>query len=244
MRRLLVLVVVLGAVLFAADRVGAAMAGREIGKRVAAEYNLSSTPGVSINGFPFLTQAVNGRYQDIDVHVGDWSRDKIAVRSLDVALNGVSAPTADVIRNNTDNFTAETATASAVVPYDVVKRFAPAGVQSISGTADSMQVIGTFNVEGLSVPATINVTVTPVGNGIAVTPISVKSTIGPSIPVSWLKNYLTFTVPLEKLPLGARLSRTQPTAAGLAVTATADNVQFSHLPEAVQQGAREQAGYR
>ncbi|WP_327145337.1 LmeA family phospholipid-binding protein [Nocardia sp. NBC_01327] len=230
MRALVTLIVLLGIGLVIGDRVAVVMAQNEIGRKIAADYNLPQQPRVTIGGVPFLTQAADGKYHDIGIRVGDWSEQNLTVHDLDVKLTDVSAPLTDLIHNRTSNLVAATATATAVVPYDAVKGFAPSGVESISNSPDGLRVTGTFSVEGLSVPGTVVVTVAPTADGIEVTPVSVQAAAGgPSIPLALLRQTLAFTVPLQRLPLGARLTAIQPSADGLHVTAAAQDVHFSDL---------------
>ncbi|WP_040857166.1 LmeA family phospholipid-binding protein [Nocardia niigatensis] len=230
MRALLTMVVLLAIAVVVGDRVGVVMAQNEIGRRIATGYNLPNQPRVEIGGFPFLTQAVDGTFQNIDIQVGDWSDQQISVHNLAVALNDVSAPLSDVVHGRTSNLVAATATATALVPYDDVRKFAPEGVGSISYAADGLRVTGTFSVEGLSVPGTVVVTVAPTQDGIEVTPVSVQAAAGgPAIPLALVRQNLTFTVPLERLPLGAQLTSIQPGVDGLRVTAVAHSVRFSDL---------------
>lgn len=231
MRALLILIIVLAIALVVGDRVAVVMAQNEIGRKIAAAYDLPNQPSVDITGIPFLTQALDGKYQKIDIRVGDWSQEKLSVHNLDVTLTDVSAPLSDVLQNRTSNLVAATASATAVVPYDTVQGFAPAGVKTISNGPDGLHVTGTFSVEGIPVPATVVVTVAPTSDGIEVTPVSVQAAAGgPTISLSLLKQALTFTVPLQKLPLGAQLTSIQPGANGLQVTAVAHTVRFSNLP--------------
>ncbi|MFD3701998.1 DUF2993 domain-containing protein [Nocardia sp. NPDC058658] len=231
MRALLILIVVLTITLVVGDRVGVVVAQNEIGRKVAAEYNLPRQPDVEIGGFPFLTQAVDGTYREIDIRIGDWSGGDISVRNLDVALTDVSAPLADVIGNRTSNLVAGTATATAVVPFDVVQRFAPSGVESISNSPEGLRATGTFKVAGLSVPATVFATVALTEAGIEVTPVSVQAVGGgPTVSLALVRQSLAFVVPLEELPLGARLTAIQPGDDGLHATAVAHDVRFEDLP--------------
>ncbi|WP_405138784.1 DUF2993 domain-containing protein [Nocardia sp. NBC_01388] len=230
MRALVTLIVLLGIGAVIGDRVAVVMAQNEIGRKIAADYSLPQQPRVTIGGIPFLTQAADGKYHDIGIRVGDWSEQNLTVHDLDVQLTDVSAPLADLVHNRTSNLVAATATATAVVPYDAVKGFAPSGVESISNSPDGLRVTGTFSVEGLSVPGTVVVTVAPTADGIEVTPVSVQAAAGgPAIPLALLRQTLAFTVPLQRLPLGARLTAIQPGPDGLHVTAAAQNVHFSDL---------------
>ncbi len=233
MRAFLTLIVVLAIALVVGDRVAVVLAQNEIGRKVAAEYNLARQPSVSIRGIPFLTQAVSGKYHDIDVRAGDWSGQGITVHDLDVTLTDVTAPLHDVVHNQTSNLVAASASATALVPYDTVRGYAPSGVESIAYGSDGLHVTGTFDVEGVSVPGTVVVTVAPTDNGIQVTPVSVQAKGGgPTLSLSVLRRALAFTVPLQRLPLGARLTAIQPSAGGLEVTAVAHDVHFSDLPAA------------
>ncbi|WP_280269941.1 LmeA family phospholipid-binding protein [Nocardia wallacei] len=231
MRAVLILIVVLAIGLVAGDRVAVVLAQNEIGRQIAAEYQLPNRPGVHIGGFPFLTQAADGTYREIDIRVGDWSGQNITVRDLDVTLTDVSAPLSDLLDHRTENLVAATAKATAVVPYDTVRGFAPPEVESIAHGPDGLHVTGTFSVEGVPVPATVVVTVAPTENGIEVTPVSAQPAGGgPSISLAMLRRTLTFVVPLQRLPLGARLTAIEPGADGLNVTAVAHDVRFSELP--------------
>lgn len=233
MRGLLIFLVVVGIALVVGDRVGVVAAQNEIGRKVAEEYGLAQQPSVKIGGFPFLTQAFDGKYEDVEVRADEWSDQGMSVRDLRVKLTGVSAPLGDLVQSRTSNIEAADATATALVPYETVKGYAPAGVESISDSPEGLRVTGKFEVEGIPVPvpATVVVTVNPTVGGIEVVPVSVQSTMGgPTISLAWLRESLTFTVPLQKLPLGAQLTSIEPSADGLLVTAVAHNVRFSDLP--------------
>ncbi|RMI32132.1 LmeA family phospholipid-binding protein [Nocardia stercoris] len=227
MRVILILTVVAAIALIVGDRAGVVLAQNEIGRETAAQYNLPRQPGVAVGGFPFLTQAVDGTYHDVDITVGDWSGKQITVHDLNVKLSDISAPLGDMLQHRTSNIVARTATATALVPYDTVKSFAPAGVESVSSGPDGLHVAGTFPVEGFQVPATVVVTVAPSDQGIEVTPVSARAAAGgPTISLAWLRRTLTFAVPLQQLPLGTRLTAIQPGPDGLQVTAVAHDVRL------------------
>src|SRR6476619_7451803 len=99
---LIVIAVLLIGGLIAADRIGVVVAQNEIGRRMAQQNNLPNDPRVTIHGFPFLTQAVGGTYDRIDVNVGDWTTpQKVTVHELKVQFSGLHASLNDVINNNT-----------------------------------------------------------------------------------------------------------------------------------------------
>ena len=228
---LIVIAVLLIGGLIAADRIGVVVAQNEIGRKVAQQNNLPNTPKVTIHGFPFLTQAIGGTYDRIDVSVGDYTEQDVTVHDLKIELSGLHASLGDVINNNTSNITADTGTASAIVPFDAIQKRAPSQVKSISASGSDLQLKGDFSVAGfISTPLTITVKLAATSKGIAVTPDTVQATTGPKIPVGLLQATLTFVIPVRNLPIGSRISQVEVTPTGLRVGATANNVRFADLP--------------
>ncbi|WP_433476601.1 LmeA family phospholipid-binding protein [Spirillospora sp. CA-142024] len=232
MRKVLLGLLVLAAVvLVLADRFGVRTAENKIGEQVAAQYNLQERPEVTIHGIPFLTQAIGGEYKHIEVAIGDWTEQGVTVTGVKVDMRGVSAPLSEVTKGNAANVTARTATASAVVPYDVIKKEAPKEVKRIGPKGDDLSVDMTGNVLGVPVNGTAVVQVKPTSKGIAVTPVSVGSNGAQQIPLALVKQQLTWVVPVADLPVGSRISEIQPTPDGLRVSATAENVRLNDLQQ-------------
>ena len=101
MRKLLIALVVLAVLFVAVDRIALVIAEDEIASRIATAYSLPTDPGVSITGFPFLTQVVSGNYQQIGVTADQIQADGVtlhnpALRSLSIARSG-SAPSVTVV---------------------------------------------------------------------------------------------------------------------------------------------------
>ncbi|CNE26958.1 Uncharacterised protein [Mycobacterium tuberculosis] len=229
---LLVLLILVAVVLVAADRVGVRVAQDKIGEQVAAQYGLQRQPDVTIHGFPFLTQAVGGEYKHIEVAIGDWTEQGVTVSDVKVDMRGVNAPLAEVSKGSAASVTARTATASAVVPYAVIKQQAPKEVTSIGPKGDDLAVEMTGNILGFAVSGTAVVEVKPTSKGIAITPVSVGSDGAAQIPLALVKRQLTWVVPVADLPVGSRISEIQPTPEGLRVAATAQNVHLNDLQQA------------
>lgn len=77
MRRLVIALLVLVGVLVAVDYGAAALTESAVSREMREQLALADDPDVRINGFPFLTQALPGRYRSVEV-----SADRIAVGSL------------------------------------------------------------------------------------------------------------------------------------------------------------------
>src|SRR4051795_9915400 len=106
---------VLIGLVIAADRVGLMVAQDEIAKTVATQYHLDHTPDVKIKGFPFLTQAIDGHYGEIDVTVGDLTQQGVHLSDATVVLKGVRAPLSDAIHGDPDKMIASSAISQATV---------------------------------------------------------------------------------------------------------------------------------
>jgi len=96
-RRTLAVVIVLAALLVAADYAAAALTESAVSRQMRTELNLVDDPSVRINGFPFLTQAVAGRYRSVDVtadHVPVGPLRDVQVRTQ---LRDVTAPLSQLL---------------------------------------------------------------------------------------------------------------------------------------------------
>src|SRR5690242_9509266 len=88
-RRLFIALVVVVGLLVALDRIAVVAADRVVANRIETDQSLSTRPDVSIGGFPFLTQAIAGRYDSVKLTVHDLHRTSVPVHTLTVHLSGV-----------------------------------------------------------------------------------------------------------------------------------------------------------
>ena len=96
-RRTLAVLIVLVALAVGVDYGAAAVTESAVSRQMRAQLNLVDDPSVRINGFPFLTQAVAGRYRSVDVsadHVPVGPLHDVQVRTQ---LRDVSAPLSQLI---------------------------------------------------------------------------------------------------------------------------------------------------
>lgn len=97
MRRLVGTLLVLCALAFAADRGALITARRELATEIQAEAHVRQRPEISLRGFPFLTQALRGRYAGGQVTLHDVRTDRLRVQSLVVDLRDVRVPLGDLL---------------------------------------------------------------------------------------------------------------------------------------------------
>ena len=210
MRKLLTVLVVLALLLVAADRIAVHYVDRSVADRMREDGRLAVTPDVEIRGFPFLTQALAGNYDRVDVHVRDLTRNGVTVSRLDVSVLGAQLPLSKV-------------SSATVVPVDGLRATAvltyyelahSSGLAGITVTPAGNGVAVTGSVAG--VKATATSTLTLKGDRVVVTAQSIKS-VGVSVPV---KGLLDFSVRIPALPYGLHLDSAVARPDGVHLTAS------------------------
>ena len=96
-KRTVAVLIVLGAAAVGADYGAAALTESAVAREMRSQLGLTDDPSVRINNFPFLTQAISGRYRSVDVvadHVAIGPLQDVQVRSQ---LRDVSAPLSQLL---------------------------------------------------------------------------------------------------------------------------------------------------
>lgn len=101
LRRILIVVVILGALLAVVDRVGAWAAQRVVADQVEAELAStqvqSAPPEVTVNGVPFLTQVAAGEYDSVTLRLRDVGTGAVTLPVVELTATGVTAPASTLI---------------------------------------------------------------------------------------------------------------------------------------------------
>ncbi|AGZ46401.1 LmeA family phospholipid-binding protein [Actinoplanes friuliensis] len=243
-RRLLITFVVLLllilAVLVVADRMGASYAERVIGDRVTEQLTqqkaTSEKPKVSIEGVPFLTQVLAGKYQEIKIGLDNFSGPAgngkdIKMPLLDISAKDVDAPL-DTVRTGNGDIVASTVTGAGTIGYANLAELT--GQPGLKLSERGGKLVGAAPIEALG--QTFNASGTAnleVKDGVVkVTFANVTADGLPDIPLvrSLVDTYvqkLAFDLKVPALPLDLKVQKVQPTAGGLVVTAGASNVSLS-----------------
>ena len=96
-KRTVAVLIVLGAAAVGADYGAAALTESAVAREMRSQLGLTDDPSVRLNNFPFLTQAISGRYRSVDVvadHVAVGPLQDVQVRSQ---LRDVSAPLSQML---------------------------------------------------------------------------------------------------------------------------------------------------
>jgi hypothetical protein len=216
-RVVLVVVVVLGGLFVAADRVGVSLAQKKAAQKAQAAEGLSSRPKVSIKGFPFLTQVASG---DLD-HVA-ISADGVSVSSAGrtVQADDFHADLYDVkLSGGFSSATASRATGSAVLTYAELTQAAPKGVTVTSaGGSATDEVRLTFSFMGNSLSVLSKITVQdPATDTVRVRAVGIPKEISALGLESELRSYTDFSPQLAHLPQGLHLQSVTTGADGATV---------------------------
>jgi len=209
MRRAVIVVLVILGLLVIADRVAVVAAEGVVAQRIQSDQGLSQRPGVTIHGFPFLTQALSGRYDRVTLHVQGLRNRTVPVQRLTVDLHGVHVPLGAVISQHLTRVPVDRATAKVLLSYDDVNSYLSGHHLSVSeGEDGQVKVTGTVTVAGNTVSASASGRVDVHGDDLVVV-------VGKGLDV---------TIPLGGLPFRIALVGAKATKAGIEVQATASGL--------------------
>lgn len=223
MRRLLGAVAVLLVLLLVADRVGAALAGRAIARELQRSAALPQEPQVRVEGFPFLTQALRGRYRAIEVEAAEVPADQLTLRTLSARLTGVQVPLSDALSGDVATVPVERVEAIVLLGYDDLGRRSGDRELTVSAAGDRLRVRGSVRVLGRKLTGTAVSRVELDGDEVVVTAESyeVGNATADAVITRALAGRFDYRFGLAGLPYGLQVSGLQVRPEGLAVTATA-----------------------
>lgn len=218
MRALIVVLLLLSGLALAADRVGEAVAEDRVAELVAERGGLSGEPAVEIGGFPFLTQALGGRYEDVRISLTGADLGQPEGTSADVSLQGVQVALSDVLAGSVPQVPVERVDGTATLSYALLAEQLGTGT-TLSRDGDGLQVDTTVEVAGQTVPLTATGTVRLQGGTLVV---DVDDAVGagvdaPDAFVDELSDALDLRYQLPELPFGLRVTGVTPADDGVRV---------------------------
>ena len=215
--------VVLLLVLAVADRAGAALAGRALSDELRRNGGLGPGPAVTVQGVPFLTQAVRGRYRSIDVTARDVDAGDVRLRALRATLSGAHVPLSDALFREVTSVPVEEVDASALVAYAELGRRSDATALTVSPDGDRVRLEGEVRVLGQDLRATALSRLTVDDGDIVVEAESFdvgSDTVGTLLRPA-LRAVFDQRLDLSGLPYGLVVEAVQVRPDGLAISATA-----------------------
>ncbi len=224
---ILVILIALGIVLGVLDRVSAHYAEQRIAQQIttqlAAHDITSQPPDVTITGFPFLTQVVAGKYDDIEVDLRDLRGGAVPLPLLTVHAYDVRASLSG-LRDGTEKPVADRVTGMGTLSYaDVV---AAAGLSSItlSGDGNLLHINGLIPIAG-ELHGSAKVTVIDGKVRLQVIELTAANLIpAAQALVDQYKSKLARTFTLPALPFNLKLESVTPAPGGLQIGVSAKDV--------------------
>lgn len=122
MRRTIIVLLVLAGLLVGADFAAAAVAESVVSRQMREQIGLADDPSVRINGFPFLTQALSGRYSSVDVDAQHITVGGLKDLRVAAQLNNVYAPLSMLLSSGEKTLKVGAAQGSVQIPAKDIER--------------------------------------------------------------------------------------------------------------------------
>jgi hypothetical protein len=213
---LVVLLLLLAGVLVAVDRVAVGVAEDRVAEEVAARGALTGPPEVEIAGFPFLTQAASGEYEDIRVRLTAEELGQPAGTHADVVLRGVHLPLSDALSGQVSEIPVDRVDGTATLSYALLAERL-GGDTKLAQEGDGIRVTRTVEVLGLEFPLTAAGTVGLDGQDVVIDvgDASAGSVHVPDAVLDRAADLLDLRYPVPALPFGLHLVSVTPAADGV-----------------------------
>lgn len=222
MKRLVISLVVLLGLLLVADRAGAAFAAQAVAVQAQASAGLRSEPDVDIGGFPFLTQALAGRYTRVEVRADTVTAGEITLSRLEATLDGARIPLSDALSGSVEQVPVDGIRGRAVVGYDELSRRSGDRELVVSPAGGQLRVTGSVQVLGrtVSVNALSDVEVVEGDLVVRAQSFEVGNEAVDELLTRALRGRLDLRIPLTGLPYGLQVTGIEVQAEGLIVLAS------------------------
>ncbi|MFC5956644.1 DUF2993 domain-containing protein [Streptomyces pratens] len=242
LRILLIIAVILGGIFVIVDRLAVNFAEGEVADRLKSSENLSTTPDVSINGFPFLTQLAGGSLDEVRIGIQEYEagagdgKQNIRIEDLRADMKGVE------FSGDFGSATAADATGTASVTYDELLKTAksestqvgPGVTASVVGLSDGgngkIEVTVEATVLGTKLPEPVSVlsSVTVVdGDTVRVQADALPSFGGVEMAEARVREITDFEQRIDGLPGGIKLDKVEAGKSGVDITVQGSNVRLA-----------------
>ena len=223
---LVVLAVVLGGILVAADRIAVAVAQDRVATKLADQRPFAGRPSVHIHGIPFLTQAVDGKYDDIELTgLGEPIAGMVGAR-VDVQLHGAHIPLS-AVRTRVDTVPVDRVAVAVTLPLLQLARVA--GVPNLKLSSKNGDLIAEAPVSlpgfgSVTLSGTVHIDVTSAGLGGTLSDIHALGGVLPSSVTAAATRALHLHVALPKLGFGSAVTTARVAGGNIIFSGSARNV--------------------
>lgn len=223
---LVVLVVLLGGILVAVDRIAVAVAQDRVATKLADQRPFSGKPAVSIHGFPFLTQAVGGKYNDIELTgLGETIAGMVGAH-VDVQLHGAHIPLS-AIRTRPDTVPVDQVEVTVTIPLLQLARVV--GVPNLklssqNGNLVAQAPVSLPGIGSVTLSGTVRLDVTSSGLDGTVSDVRALGSVLPSSLADAAKQGLHLHLALPNLGFGSTVASARAAGNNIVFTGSARHV--------------------
>jgi len=229
-RALILLVVALAVLFVVGDRLAVSAADRAIAVKARNAAQLNETPSVSIEGFPFLTQAANGKYRKIKVTAHGIRRGGVRIDTIHAEFSGVHVALSDVLAGRVSTVPIDKSTGDILITYVDLATFLNAKSITVTQAGKGLSLSARVPVAGQTVTVTGTYGLSVSGNTIVLNPPATSLLIDgapvASAVLPGVTQALTVRIDAGTLPFGLKLSSANVTAEGIRVDAVATGLVF------------------
>ncbi len=233
MKALVVLVVIVAVLLgigLLADRAVEKWAEGYVADQLTEQAGLAGTPDVDVRGFPFLTQALSGTYEDVRISLTADELGQPEGTSADVRLVGVQIPLSAVLSGEVQEVPVDRIEGTATLSYELLSDQL-GGDSTLSPEGDGLRVTKTVEILGYTLPLTATGTISLDGDELVVD-VERASGAGVEVPgflVDQASDLLDLRYAVPALPFGLQLTSVTPAPDGVVVEVEATDTVLAPL---------------
>jgi hypothetical protein len=217
----LVIIIVVLVVLDFAARVAA----QNVMANKIEQQGLQHKPSVTIDGFPFLTQAASRNFQQIKLSAADQTEGPVTITSINATAHNIKLNSYAFSSGTIGSLSGTALISFASLGNTLTQQVGPLGAL-LHGAGLNLNAAGPNEVK-----ATLNLVVTSGSATWRVTRMSgnglhIRLVGSNGLPPSLLGSIQDITVQVPKLPLGLTISSVQVTSAGVVGRVSGSNIPF------------------
>ncbi len=215
-------------VLWGADRLARWGAETVLAGRIAVETGVATRPEVQIEAPFFLLQVVRGRYDDVHITLEGVGSGPLRIERLEAQLSGVHLSFHDLLTRTPVPVYIEESQERATLRYEDLDAYLEATGRPvrIEGTADGeARLTGSVRILGREVSASAQAELAAEDGQISVRPTQLDTgTALDRASELLLQQRFAFSVPMDPLPFGQRLTTIEPQESELVVEARGSEI--------------------